>query len=92
MAVRPSRNPHRISKILFALGADEFLAMREGKVRVTPFFLRFNLVKLQCEYSFALLLTFIDRYFSGKVFFYLMRPRLYFKAAYKYLTAKKDLY
>ena len=25
-------------KILFALGVDEFLAMREGKVRVTPFF------------------------------------------------------
>ena len=30
--------PHRISKILFALGADELLAMLEGKIRVTPFF------------------------------------------------------
>ena len=29
---------HRISKILFALGADEFLAMLEGKLRVAPFF------------------------------------------------------
>ena len=36
--VRPSRIPHRILKILFALGADEFLAMLEGKIRVTPFF------------------------------------------------------
>ena len=33
-----SRIPHRISKILFALGADEFLAMLEGKIRVNPFF------------------------------------------------------
>ena len=33
-----SRIPHRISKILFALGADEFLAMLEGKVREAPFF------------------------------------------------------
>ena len=29
---------HRISKILFALGADEFLAMLEGKIREDPFF------------------------------------------------------
>jgi hypothetical protein len=36
--VRPSRIPHRISKILFALGADEFLAMLEGKIREAPFF------------------------------------------------------
>ena len=28
----------RISKILFALGADEFLAMLEGKTREAPFF------------------------------------------------------
>ena len=27
LLVRPSRIPHRISKILFTLGADEFLAM-----------------------------------------------------------------
>ena len=27
-----------ISKILFALGADEFLAMLEGKIREAPFF------------------------------------------------------
>ena len=38
LLVRPSRIPHRISKIIFALGADEFLAMPEGKVRMTPFF------------------------------------------------------
>ena len=30
--------PHRISKILFALGADEFLAMLEGKIGEAPFF------------------------------------------------------
>ena len=36
--VRPSRIPHRFSKNIFALGADEFLAMIEGKIRVTPFF------------------------------------------------------
>ena len=30
--------PHRISKIIFALGAEEFLAMLEGKIGVTPFF------------------------------------------------------
>ena len=35
---QPSRIPHRISKILFALGADEFLAMLEGKIREAPFF------------------------------------------------------
>jgi hypothetical protein len=34
----PSRIPHRISKILFALGADEFLATLEGKIREAPFF------------------------------------------------------
>ena len=39
--------PHRISKIVFALGADELLAMMEGKIREGPF-LRFNLVKQQC--------------------------------------------
>ena len=38
LLVRPSRILHRISKILFALGADEFLSMLEGKIRVTPFF------------------------------------------------------
>jgi hypothetical protein len=37
LSVWPSRIPHRISKIIFALGADEFLAMLEGKIRVTPF-------------------------------------------------------
>ena len=36
--MRPSRIPHRISKILFALGANELLVMLEGKIRVTPFF------------------------------------------------------
>ena len=36
--VRPSRIPHRISKIIFALGADEFLAVQEGKIREAPFF------------------------------------------------------
>ena len=38
MLVRPTRIPHRISEILFALGADEFLAMLEGKIREAPFF------------------------------------------------------
>ena len=28
----------KISKIIFTLGVDEFLAMLEGKIRVTPFF------------------------------------------------------
>ena len=32
------KNPSQISKIIFALGAYEFLAMLEGKIRVTPFF------------------------------------------------------
>jgi hypothetical protein len=38
LLVRPSRIPLRISKISFALGADEFLAMLEGKIREAPFF------------------------------------------------------
>ena len=38
LLVRPSRIPHRNLKILFALGADEFLAMLEGKIREAPFF------------------------------------------------------
>ena len=38
LLVQPSRIPQRISKTLFALGADEFLAMLEGKIRETPFF------------------------------------------------------
>ena len=38
LSVRPSRIPHRISKNIFALGADEFLAMLEGKIREAPFF------------------------------------------------------
>ena len=38
LLVRPSRILHRISKILFALGADELLAMLEGKIREAPFF------------------------------------------------------
>ena len=38
LLVWPSRIPHRISNILFALGADEFLAMLEGKIREDPFF------------------------------------------------------
>ena len=33
-----SRIPHRISKILFALGDDRFLVMLEGKIREAPFF------------------------------------------------------
>jgi hypothetical protein len=35
----PSRIPHRISKIILALGSYDFLAMLEGKIGVTPFFL-----------------------------------------------------
>ena len=38
LLVRPSRAPHRISKILFALGAEEFLAMLKGKTIEAPFF------------------------------------------------------
>jgi hypothetical protein len=38
LLVKPSRIPQRISKILFALGADEFLAMLEGKISEAPFF------------------------------------------------------
>ena len=34
----PSRIPHRISKILFALGAVEFLAKIRDKIREAPFF------------------------------------------------------
>jgi hypothetical protein len=30
--------PHRNSKIIFALGADEFLVMLEGKIREAPYF------------------------------------------------------
>jgi hypothetical protein len=38
MLVQPSRNPHRISKIIFVLGSYEFLAMLKGKMRETLFF------------------------------------------------------
>ena len=40
MLVQPrlSRILHRISKILFALSADELLAILEGKIRATLFF------------------------------------------------------
>ena len=38
LLVRPSRIPHRNSKIIFTLGADEFLVMLEGKIREAPFF------------------------------------------------------
>ena len=38
LLVRPSRIPHRISKIIFAVGADEFQAMLEGGIREAPFF------------------------------------------------------
>jgi hypothetical protein len=38
LLVQPSRIPHRISKILFALGADQFLAMLEGNIIKAPFF------------------------------------------------------
>ena len=48
LLVRPSRIPHRISKILFASGAYNFLAILEGKIREGFILLGFNLVKLQC--------------------------------------------
>ena len=38
LLMRPSRIPNRISKIIFAFGADKFLAMLEGKIREAPFF------------------------------------------------------
>ena len=34
--VLPSRIPDRISKIIFALGVDEFVAILEGKIREAP--------------------------------------------------------
>ena len=37
LLVNPPRIPHSISEILFALGADEFLAMLPGKTRKVPF-------------------------------------------------------
>ena len=40
------KNPSQDSKIIFALGADDFLAMLESR---GPIFLGFNLVKLQCD-------------------------------------------
>ena len=46
LLVRPSRIPHRISKILFALGADEFLAMLEGKIRERRHFFKVQYGKL----------------------------------------------
>ena len=36
------RIPNRISKFFFASGADDFLAMLEGKIRESPFFLSLN--------------------------------------------------
>jgi hypothetical protein len=36
--VWPSRILHRISKILIALGADEFLAMLDGKIRKVKYY------------------------------------------------------
>jgi hypothetical protein len=44
LIVWPSRIPHSFSKIIFVLGSYEFLVMLEGKIRETPFLLRFNLV------------------------------------------------
>ena len=38
LLVRPSRIPHRISKNLFAFGADKLLAMLDGKIGEAPFF------------------------------------------------------
>ena len=38
LIVWPSRIPNRNSKIIFALGADEFLVLLEGKIREAPFF------------------------------------------------------
>ena len=52
MAV-PSRIPHRISKILFALGANEFLVMLEGKIREGPFF-KVQSGKKTVWYTFAI--------------------------------------
>ena len=40
LIVQPLRIPHRISKIIFALGADKFLVMLEGKIRESPHFLK----------------------------------------------------
>jgi len=38
LLVRLSRIPHRISENIFALGADEFLSMLEGKLERPHFF------------------------------------------------------
>ena len=48
LLVGPSRIPHRISKIIFASGADDFLAMLEGKIREGPFFKVRSGKKKQC--------------------------------------------
>ena len=48
LLVRPSRIPHRISKNIFATGANDFLAMLEGKIREGPFF-KVQSDKKQCE-------------------------------------------
>ena len=42
LLVRPLRIPHRISKILFALGADEILAMPEGIEGAYSFMLKYS--------------------------------------------------
>ena len=38
LLMRPSRIPHRISKIIFVFCSYEFLAILEGKIREAPFF------------------------------------------------------
>ena len=37
LLVWPSKIPHGISKIIFALDADEFLAMLKGKIGEAPY-------------------------------------------------------
>jgi hypothetical protein len=61
------RIPHRISKKFFALGANEFLAILEGKIRATPFF-KVQSGKIAVCTSFfiySLLKTSLDRTVSG---------------------------
>ena len=49
------KNPSQDFKTLFALGADEFLAMLEGQIGEAPFFGGFDLVKEQCDTALLIL-------------------------------------
>ena len=55
LLVQPLRIPHRISKILFALGVDELLAVQEGKIREPHFFkVQFGKITVCSVFAFIL--------------------------------------